>query len=398
MNSKTRELLAIAFILIIGIYFLISGLVKAQHFLAPIAVAGLLAMIFVPMSQRIESVGIGRAWSALISVLVALGFFIGLFFLVSVQVKRIANDWPQIQERIQPRIEHMQEWIAENAGVQPFEQERLIKEQIPGDQGEGESQSGSTSAEPAGSGSSNSSAKQSFLKTAGSMAMGFFSFLGTALLTGVYLFFMLLYRAKLKKSLLRFFSEDKKPQAEKVLKNSVELSQGYLIGRFWLIIVLAVLYSIGLSFSGVKHAILISILAALLSLVPYIGNVVGFILAIAMAAFSGVGFAGYVGVAGTFAIAQFVESYMLEPYVVGRKVDLNPLATILVVVLGGAIWGIIGMIIFIPLFGIVKIACDNIPLLKPIGYSLGEEDIRSSNHENFLKRHARRLVRKIKGS
>lgn len=397
MKSITRELLVIGFILIIGIYFSVRGVIEAQSFLAPLAVAGLLGMIFLPMSRRMEHMGLTRGWSALLSVLTAIAFFAGLFFLISLQVQRISEDWPQIKQRLEPKLEQLQDWIEEKSGIEPGAQKEMIKKHLPGSQ-----QGDSAPDKPtSGSGSQHqnseaSTSGSSLMDTIGNLLKGFFSFLATALLTGVYLFFMLLYRSKVKKSVLKFFPADKRGQADGVLQHSVKLAQSYLIGRFWLIIILAALYSIGLYLSGVRHAVLISILAALLSLIPYIGNVAGFLLAEALAVFSGVDVMGYIGVAATFGIAQFVESYMLEPYIVGHKVELNPLATILVVVLGGAVWGIIGMIIFIPLFGIIKIVCDNIPVLQPVGYLLGEEDIASSQHENRLKRFGRNIRDRIR--
>ncbi|MDQ3395762.1 MAG: AI-2E family transporter, partial [Bacteroidota bacterium] len=82
------------------------------------------------------------------------------------------------------------------------------------------------------------------------------------------------------------------------------------------------------------------------------------------------------------------------PYVVGHKVELNPLIIIIVVVLGGAVWGVMGMIISIPVFGILKIVFDHIPVLNPLGYALGEEDISSEDEENIFEK----LYKKIKGN
>jgi len=199
--------------------------------------------------------------------------------------------------------------------------------------------------------------------------------------------------------MLLFLSEEKRPEGANVLAASVKLSEDYLIGRLILIFILAVIYSIGLSAFGLKNALFISIFAAILTLIPYVGNVIGFVLALAMALFSGGGFWVYIGVAITFSVAQFVESYILEPFVVGDKVNLNPLVTILVVVLGGAVWGITGMIISIPLFGILKIACDHIPSLSPIGYALGNDDMKKEEPgavKRFVKKIGSKLKKKTK--
>ncbi|MGB0177043.1 MAG: AI-2E family transporter [Owenweeksia sp.] len=398
MKAKAQEFLLVSVGLIIGIYFTVVGLVSAHHFLAPIVVAGLLTMIFLPLAHHLERMGLSRGWSSLTSVLTAFLFFFGLFAVLSMQMQRIASEWPQIKERVEPRIEEVQDWVARTTGIDAFTQQRMVMENLPGQEEGGVEEDDGT--ETSGSsadiqkGKKKSSGK-SLVKSVSKMMVAFFSFLGVALLTGVYLFFMLLYRAKIRLSILHFFPPHQKDEANNVIQESVALSQSYLLGRFVLIFILAVFYSIGLALSGVDQAIIISILAALLSLVPYIGNVVGFGLAIAMAAFSGGDPVAFIGVTATFSIAQFVESYILEPYIVGHRVALNPLTTVIVVVLGGAVWGIVGMIIFIPLVGIIKIVCDRIPVLHSVGYMLGEEDIESSSGENALERWAGRIQKRF---
>ncbi len=394
MNTGVRQILLIGVGLLIGLYFSVIGLISAQHFLAPLVVAGLLAMIFLPLSQSIERVGMSRGWASLMSVLTAALFFFGLFAILSMQVQRIADDWPRIKERVEPRIEQVQDWVARTTGIDAFTQQQMVMESLPGRNEDAGAEDEEKKVEP-GSSSQTQKTKSGrsggLAKSIGKMVLKFFSFLGVVLLTLIYMFFMLLYRRKVRLSILRFFPEHQKEDASSVIKESVALSQSYLLGRFVLIFILASFYSVGLALSGVNQAILISILAALLSLVPYIGNVIGFVLAMAMAAFSGGDTSSFIGVVATFSIAQFVESYILEPYIVGHRVALNPLSTIVIVVLGGAVWGIVGMIIFIPLFGILKIVCDRIPALQPLGYLLGEEDLRYSGGENILERWAARV-------
>jgi predicted PurR-regulated permease PerM len=69
---------------------------------------------------------------------------------------------------------------------------------------------------------------------------------------------------------------------------------------------------------------------------------------------------------------QTVDNYFIEPNMVGGEVNLSALASILIILCGGLLWGIAGMILFIPMLGIVKIVCDNIESLKPFGYVLAD--------------------------
>src|SRR5690606_10976306 len=106
---------------------------------------------------------------------------------------------------------------------------------------------------------------------------------------------------------------------------------------------------------GLKHALFISLIAALFSLIPYVGNIIGLVLAIAMSFLSQGDTGQIIGILIVFSIAQFVESYFLEPFIVGAEVDLNPVIVIVGVVLGGIVWGVMGMILAIPLLGICKV-------------------------------------------
>jgi predicted PurR-regulated permease PerM len=85
------------------------------------------------------------------------------------------------------------------------------------------------------------------------------------------------------------------------------------------------------------------------------------------------------GVAAVYLVAQFVESYILEPIIVGAEVDINPFFTILAVVAGGLLWGVSGMILGIPILGIVRIILDNIEPLRPYAFLLGEEQKESTS-------------------
>ncbi len=215
--------------------------------------------------------------------------------------------------------------------------------------------------------------------------MKFLSLMGTFLLTLVYIFFFLLYRSKFRKSVAKWFPEEKRPEVHNVISSAAHVSQNYLLGKLLLCVLIAVLYAIGLSLSGIKHAVLISVIAALLTLIPYIGNIIGFGLALAMALLSGAGSTALIGVILTFGITQLLETYTLEPYVVGGKVNLNPIMTIIVVVLGYQVWGVVGMLIAIPALGVAKIIFDHIPPLNPLGYLFGQKDTGSDDDSKLSK-------------
>lgn len=394
-----KSILITAVLLIIGLYFFVVGLIEASGFLGPLALAVILTMVLIPLSNKFENWGMSRGISTLISVLLTFSAVVLIFGLLAVQVNSIAQDWEEVKENVRPGIEAVQEKVAEVTGASPDEQKLFLEDNIPflgNDKGSSQSESqqpegnseannNGESGSQAGDGATGTESEDESdggggdtsgtINTVMGALVGFVSGAANFLLVFVYVFFMLLYRKKLKLSFLKFFSSEKREEAETVMLESIQVAEQYLVGRVLLILFLAVFYGIGFVILGMKSAILIAIFAALLSLLPYIGNIIAFFLAIALAAFSGGELGMYIGVVIIFGVAQFVESYILEPYLVGDKVDLNPFLTIIVVVIGGVIWGPMGMIISIPIFGIIKIIADHVPGLHPIGYTLGVEDV-----------------------
>jgi predicted PurR-regulated permease PerM len=148
----------------------------------------------------------------------------------------------------------------------------------------------------------------------------------------------------------------------------------YLFGKLILVTFLAIMYAVGLTLLGVKYGILLGVLAAVLSIIPYIGNFIGGVLPMAMVLVTQDETWPIFAIIGLFGFAQFIESYFLEPLIVGGKVSINPMASIIGVVLAGGIWGIPGMIIAIPYMGIVKILCDQIDRLEPVSILIGERE------------------------
>ena len=164
----------------------------------------------------------------------------------------------------------------------------------------------------------------------------------------------------------------------------MKVAKSYLSGKFLLILFLGIFYSVGMLLLGVKYAIFAGIIAAILSLVPYFGNLIGGAISVLFAFVSGGSVFIIFAVIGIFVVAQFIESYLLEPYIVGKQVELNPIVIIIMVILGEAVWGVTGMVISIPLTGILKVVFDAMPTTQPLGYLLGNEDI--SDGEGMFKK------------
>lgn len=404
---KSKSILIPFALLVLGIFFLIKGAVLAEAFFVPLTFAVLLALVCVPMVRKFEKIGMAPGLASFASVIICILAYGAFFFVIAVQVGNVSEKWPEMKKELAPKVDKVIQDFEDKTGLS-------VQDQIPhwlggadsASQSEAQAQSNSNSGgeqassqqeEPESESSDGQEKKGSTTaisdgvkKQLGQLAVNLFGFLGSSFLTFVYVFFLLNYRHKVKLSILRFFSAEKRDQAKEVLEKSIKLSLNFLGGRLLLILFLSIIYTVGMLIAGVENAILISVIAAILSLIPYLGVVIGYVLAISMTLFGGLETWPLIVVTITYGAAQFIESYILEPFVVGDKVNLNPLTTIIVVVVGSSIWGVAGMILSIPIAGILKIIFDSTRNLEPLGYMLGEEDA-GDDEEGFLSKWGEKL-------
>lgn len=332
-----------------------SGLYFAREFLIPISLAALLAMLFVGMSNYLENKGLNRGFSALICVLLLVILVAGAITVLTFQLSSLADNMAGMKKRLMDILEHVQVWIHQTFNISYQKQEQLLKDQSKGSGGQ-----------------------------IGSVAGGFMGILVNFILVTVYIFLLLYSRSHIKQFILKLFSSADNAKTEKVIGQSVIIAKSYLTGLSSMIALLWVMYGIGFSIVGVEYAIFFAILCGLLEIVPFVGNITGTGVTLLAVLVQGGDSNMIFGVLITYFLVQFIQTYILEPLVVGEQVSINPLFTIIVIVVGEMVWGIAGMVLAIPLLGIVKIICDNVPALKPYGFLIGSE--KTKKKPNFISR------------
>ena len=134
---------------------------------------------------------------------------------------------------------------------------------------------------------------------------------------------------------------------------------------------MATLNTVGLLLLGIKHAFFFGGLAALLTIIPYVGILIGSTLPILFALATTDSLWYPLGVLMVFVFVQFLEGNFITPNIIGNQVSINPFAAILGLFIGGMLLGVIGVIFALPILAILKVICDEIDSLKPIGYVLG---------------------------
>ncbi|WP_156879266.1 AI-2E family transporter [Salinimicrobium xinjiangense] len=342
--------LLLAVLGLIALILLLNFLPYSRGFLAPIVTGVVLALIILPLSRKMERSIFNRSFSSLISTIVLFLFSLGILSLCSLQIKNFVSQWPDIKETMSPEIEKFKTFVFDHTAINKESlSDRTVSDLFP------------FLEEPLNEGAR----AAGFLKSV-------FNFMGVYLLTFVYIFFILYYRQHFKKFLIKLFPKERKLQIHKILSESADVVQKYLLGRLILMGILAVLYSIGLGLSGVDNFILISIIAAILTIIPWIGNIIGLAMAMVFGYLTSGDLNVLWGVIITFTVSQFVESYILQPYVVGDKVGLHPFFVILFVMLGAALWGLIGMVLAIPVMAIFTVVFRSIDKLKPLGFLFGK--------------------------
>ncbi len=337
--SRTVQVLLFLFLLVGGLYI-------ARPFLVPVTFALLLAMLLLPLCKRMERMGLNRALAALLCILLMAGFIAGVAAILSWQVAGIAQDFSNIEGQVVKLFDNAEAYISNTVGIAPQQQEKMLQAQQ-------EKLSG-------GMGGNILSVVTSITGT-----------LGALLLTLVYIFLFIYYRGHLKAFILKLVSSTHKKQAEDMIHNSGKVAEQYLSGLGMMIVSLWIMYGIGFSIVGIKHAIFFAVLCGILEIVPYVGNLTGTALTVLMAFTQGGSSTMVIGVLITYALVQTFQTYVLEPLVVGSRVNINPLFTIMGIIAGEMIWGVPGMILAIPLLGIVKIILDNIEPLQPFGFLIG---------------------------
>ncbi|SKB87634.1 Predicted PurR-regulated permease PerM [Parapedobacter luteus] len=336
----------------------VASLYFAAPFLIPVILAALLAMLLNRVSEMLEKKGLNRALAALVPVALVLGVVVLLVFVLSWQVNRMTDDFDNMKETVTTKIDALRSWVSETLGIPKAEQAKMLNG--------GERQATQQT----------STVVFSVINTLTSIAVD-------GVLIIVYTYLLIFYRAHLKKFILRIVPDDKRQDADRIVHKSVAVAGQYLIGLFKMVVVLWIMYGIGFSIAGLEGAILFAIICGMLEIVPFFGNFVGNLIAILAALAQGGDARMVLGIVLVYLTVQFLQTYILEPLVVGQQVNINPLFTIMGLVAGELLWGIAGMALAIPLIGIIKIICDNIPQLQAYGALIGPAGTRK-NRTSFL--------------
>jgi predicted PurR-regulated permease PerM len=132
----------------------------------------------------------------------------------------------------------------------------------------------------------------------------------------------------------------------------------YVRSQLVIAMVMGILYSIGFAIARVPLALSIGMLSGLLNFIPYLGTLTGLTLSLSFVALDGAGFPRILGVVAVFIVVQSVEGYYLTPKLLGGSLDLHPMWVLVGLMIGGSLFGILGIILAVPVIAIAKVALD----------------------------------------
>ena len=338
--------LALVLISCIGIFFITY---LGQDILVPLVMAFLFAILLRPIVGFFKSkLRFPDVIASITAVIILVAFFIGLFIFLSYQITDIVSDYDKIEKNITVHISNLQHYIQNNFNVTQREQKQYITEATTDSVEKGKEILQST-------------------------LMSFTDTLLNLVLIPIYIFLILLYRSHFIVFLAKLFKkEDQKKLLEIITLIKVAV-KSYILGLILEMIIVSVLTAIGLSIIGVKYAIFLGILTGLLNLIPYIGILFAGALTILVSLSGSPELSIMFGVIIVNVIVQIIDNNILVPLVVSSKVEINAIASIVGIIIGGALAGISGMFLAIPVLAIFKVIFDRIENLEPWGYLLGDD-------------------------
>lgn len=333
---------------LMGLYFLGMIIIVGKDVITPLVMAFFLSLMLLPLHRFFMRKRVPETLSIIISLLLMAGAMALLIWFFSAQISQLVSDFPQIKQNVQAHISAIGTWIEAKTGFSTAQQTKLISNQ-----------------------------NEEMLNYAGSMLGGAASSITGILvfigLLPIYVFLMLFYKNLLLRFIFLWFPKDNHAKLEEVMRETQVIIKSYLVGLLIQITYITVLLGGLLLLFGIKHAILIGAIFAILNLIPYVGALIGNLIGVMLTVSSTQEVVPIFIVLGTIAFVQFLDNNILMPRIVGSKVKINALATIVGVIVAGALAGVAGMFLSLPVIAVLKIVFDRTDNLRQWGVILGDE-------------------------
>ena len=321
-------------------------MILGKSLLIPLAFAAFIAIILSPLCQWLEDRDIHIAIAAFLCLLVATLFIGGILTFFALEMSALANNVNTFEENLNEMVNEVSDHLGQQLGNTEIADLSSFKDAL------------------------------SFLFQDAGGAFG--TLLGYVASSFVYILFMmtfivlfLIYRKDIMQFAVYLFQGEERSMQHLLLKIE-RVVRNYLTGIGLVIIILAVFNSVALWLFDVPNPLFFGVFAALLNIVPFIGPLVGSLIPALFALVVADSGSVALWIIVYFVVIQSLESYLITPNIVGRRVSINPMFTLLAIFVGNLIWGVAGMVLFIPLTAVLKQIFDEVNGLQPYAQLLGE--------------------------
>lgn len=340
-NTITNGILK-ALAIVVGIFLLFFFLYKIQSVLVYIAIAVVLSLIGRPIVHFLKSkLKFNNTLAVIFTMLALIGLLVGLVRMFIPLIIEQGHNLSLLNiNELQEAVENLYHQISEYFTIKNIDVEQSLKDTnllsnldysvIP-------------------------NFLNSVVSGFGSFSIGLFSVLFIA-------FFLLKDSHLLEQGILMLVPDSKEARSIKSSNKIKDLLSRYFIGLIFQILILFVIYTIVLLVLGIKNAIVIAFLCALLNLIPYIGPMIGGVLMLTLsmssnlgASFSDVVLPKTIYVLIGFIFGQLVDNFFSQPFIFSKSVKSHPLEIFLIIIIAGLLFGVIGMIVAIPTYTALKV-------------------------------------------
>jgi predicted PurR-regulated permease PerM len=315
---------------VIGFLALFTIIYLGSDIIMPLVLALLFSVLLLPVYRFFKRRRFPNILATLTSLFTLLAVFALIVWFLSDQLITLFSDFPTIKANILVHLNNLSAWIDRKMHFSGTEQLAFINAQ---------SEKVLTMAGVA-------------VRNAANSLTGFLLY---ATLVPLYIFLILQYKNLLLRFLFLWFNSDQQDNVRLAVRDTETIIKSYLGGLLIQITYMIILVGGSLWVIGIEHALLIGIIFAFLNLIPYIGALFGIIIGILLTLASTQDIEPIFVVVSVIAAAQFLDNNILMPRIVGSKVQINALASICGVIVGGALAGIIGMFLSLPIMAILKV-------------------------------------------
>lgn len=340
-------------LILISITILVVTLIYGKDLILPLLFSILLANLLLPVTNYLERKKMYKVLSILIPISLAVLAIAALVYFLSSQIVHFMEDVPALQKRFDELSHSAQVWFREGTNMTIKKQNQYIKDTV-------------------------TDFKDNAPSIMGSTVASITQILSYVFLVPIYTFLILFYRRTIKAFLISVFKNGSEQNIKDILSESTTIAQKYMTGLLIETSLVFTLNVIGFLLLGIQYAIFLALLAALLNLIPYVGMLVANVLCMTITLVSSDDSSYVLGVGLILAAVQFLDNNFGMPLIVGNKVRINALVTIIGVLVGGTLCGIPGMFLAIPGLAVLKVVFDKVPDLRPWGLLLGDTSSKPS--------------------